>query len=228
MTHPETHSYFTNSLHSDAIFAHDLDHSVSPPIESHPFPPFLPPDATIMMMGSMPPTPDKWGMEFHYPNFSNDMWRIYGRVFFDDANYFRNGEQKGFDPERIKAFLLERGIASCPTVRRAIREQGNASDKYLTIVETVDFNDILPQVPNVHTIFTTGGKATEILLALLPEDVRPKLPKTNCQVDYPFSGPAGKRDLKLYRLPSTSRAYPLSLDNKVAAWRAFFEQAGKL
>ena len=224
MSHAITRSYLLNGLHSDDIFPYDLDESVSPPIESHPFPPFLPPDATIMMMGSMPPTPDKWGMEFHYPNFSNDMWRIYGRVFFDDADHFRNGDEKGFDPKLIKAFLKERGIASCPTVRRAIREQGNASDKHLTIVETVDFEHILPQVPKVKTIFTTGGKATEILLELLPADVRPKLPKTNQEVDFPF----GDRDLKLYRLPSTSRAYPQSLDKKVAAWRAFFEHVGKL
>lgn len=225
-----THSYQTNGYFSDDIFPHDLDKSVSPPIESHPFPPFLPPHATVMMMGSMPPTPDKWGMAFHYPNYSNDMWRIYGRVFFDDADYFRSSDEtgylKGFDAERIKTFMSERGIASCPTVRRAIREQGNASDKHLTIVETVDFDDILPQVPNVQTLFTTGGKATEILLALLPEDTRPKLPKTNQQIDYHYRGPKAERDLTLYRLPSTSRAYPLSLDNKVAAWRTFFEQVG--
>lgn len=196
------------------------------PIESHPFPPLLPANATVMMMGSMPPTPDKWGMEFHYPNFNNDMWRIYGRVFFEDADYFRNGDERGFDADRIKTFMRERGIASCPTVRRAIREQGNASDKFLTIVETVDLDEILPQVPHVHTIFTTGGKATEILLELLPEQSRPKLPKTNQQVAYSFRGVSGDRDLTLYRLPSTSRAYPLSLDKKVAAWRAFFEQVG--
>ena len=57
------------------------------------------------------------------------MWRIYGRVFFDDADYFRVGEEKRFDPERIRAFMFERGIASCPTVVQAIRETGNASDK---------------------------------------------------------------------------------------------------
>lgn len=198
-------------------------------VESHPFGPVLPSNATIMMMGTFPPTEDKWGMPFHYPNFYNDMWRIYGRVFFEDADHFRNGEEKGFDPQKIKTFMKQHGIASCPTVNKAIREQGNAADKHLTIVEPVNLKQTLAQVPKVHTIFTTGGKATEILMELLQQEQdrvipKSKWPKTNQQIDYAYAG----RDLTLYRLPSTSRAYPLSLDKKVEAYRQFFESVGKL
>ncbi|WP_420480454.1 DNA glycosylase [Psychrobacter urativorans] len=189
-----------------------------------------------MMMGSFPPTADKWAMRFHYPNFQNDMWRIYGRVFFDDADYFRVGDEKRFDPERIRAFMFERGIASCPTVVQAIRETGNASDKNLTVVTTINLDTILPQVPHVKSLFTTGGKATEVLLNLLHEPpAKSKQPKTNQSIDYPYeyhnaaNNKAGKvNDLTLYRLPSTSRAYPLALDKKVAAYKDFFKKIGKL
>ena len=203
-------------------------------IENHPFAPVLPPNATIMMMGTFPPTSDKWAMSFHYPNFYNDMWRIYGRVFFDDADYFRVGDEKRFDPERIRNFMFERGIASCPTVKQAIRETGNASDKNLTVVTPVDLDSILPQVPKVEALFTTGGKATEVLLGLLDEPIaKSKHPKTNQNMDYPYQWQDSNQtnmvnDLTLYRLPSTSRAYPLSLDKKVAAYKAFFERMGKL
>ncbi|PYE38379.1 G/U mismatch-specific uracil-DNA glycosylase [Psychrobacter fozii] len=204
-------------------------------IEPHPFPPVLPPNATVMMMGTFPPTIDKWAMSFHYPNFYNDMWRIYGRVFFDDADYFRVGDDKRFDPERIRAFMFERGIASCPTVKQAIRETGNASDKNLTVVTPVNLDDILPQVPKVKTLFTTGGKATEVLLNLLSEPpAKSKYPKTNQSMDYPYewqntdNQKADVNNLTLYRLPSTSRAYPLSLDKKVAAYKSFFEKMDKL
>ena len=205
-------------------------------IETHPFGPVLPPDATVMMMGSFPPTADKWAMRFHYPNFQNDMWRIYGRVFFDDADYFRIGDEKRFDPKRIRAFMFERGIASCPTVVQAIRETGNASDKDLTVVTTVDLDTILPQVPKVQALFTTGGKATEVLLNLLNEPIaKSKHPKTNQSIDYPYewqdndSHPKAEvNELTLYRLPSTSRAYPLALDKKVAAYKEFFKKIGKL
>ena len=203
-------------------------------IETHPFAPVLPPDATVMMMGTFPPTADKWAMSFHYPNFYNDMWRIYGRVFFDDADYFRVGDEKRFDPERIREFMFERGIASCPTVKQAIRETGNASDKNLTVVTRVDLDDILPQVPKVQTLFTTGGKATEVLMSLLETPpAKSKYPKTNQSMDYPYQWQDSQQtnmvnDLTLYRLPSTSRAYPLALDKKVAAYKAFFERMGKL
>nr|WP_238068577.1 DNA glycosylase [Psychrobacter sp. Ps1] len=204
-------------------------------LETHPFEPVLPPNATVMMMGTFPPTADKWAMSFHYPNFYNDMWRIYGRVFFDDADYFRIGDEKRFDPERIRDFMFERGIASCPTVKQAIRETGNASDKNLTVVTPVDLEVILPQVPKVASLFTTGGKATEVLLGLLDEPIaKSKHPKTNQSMDYPYqwqntdNQKADVNNLILYRLPSTSRAYPLSLDKKVAAYKAFFEKMGKL
>ena len=204
-------------------------------VETHPFGPVLPPDATVMMMGTFPPTADKWAMRFHYPNFYNDMWRIYGSVFFDDVDYFRVGDEKRFDPERIRAFMFERGIASCPTVNQAIRETGNASDKNLTVVTPVDLDNILPQVPKVQTLFTTGGKATEVLLNLLAEPpAKSKYPKTNQSMNYPYqwqsdnNQKADVNNLTLYRLPSTSRAYPLALDKKVAAYKDFFKKIGKL
>lgn len=41
----------------------------TPEIELRPFPPFLPPNATVLMMGSFPPVKEKRAMAFHYPNF---------------------------------------------------------------------------------------------------------------------------------------------------------------
>ncbi|MFQ1022838.1 DNA glycosylase [Avibacterium paragallinarum] len=192
---------------------------MSQKIETHPFPAILPPHATVMMMGSFPPKEEKRCMEFHYPNFQNDMWRVYGAVFFGRADHFQVPNEKRFDAERIKQFLWERGIALCPTVRKAIRLQDNASDKFLKVVETVNLSEVLPQVPHCHWIFTTGGKATEILLSLLPEKV--KEPKTNSFIPYPYPN----FTLNLYRLPSTSRAYPLAFEKKVAAYCAFFKKA---
>ena len=220
----------TNQADADVILSETREAMV----ETHPFAPVLPPNATVMMMGTFPPTADKWAMSFHYPNFYNDMWRIYGRVFFDDADYFRVGDEKRFDPERIRSFMFERGIASCPTVKQAIRETGNASDKNLTVVTRVDLDNILPQVPHVKTLFTTGGKATEVLMSLLAAPpTKSKYPKTNQSMAYPYewqndNQTTAVNDLTLYRLPSTSRAYPLALDKKVAAYKAFFKEIGKL
>ncbi len=112
------------------------------------------------------------------------------------------------------------GIASCPTVLKAIREKGNASDAFLKVVEPVPLAEVLDQIPDCKHIGTTGGKATEILLSLLPEKV--KLPKTGETIPFVFNG----RELTLTRLPSTSRAYPLSLAKKAEAYKNFFKACG--
>lgn len=191
------------------------------PIETHPFPPILPKNATVMMMGTFPPKPEKRSMEFYYPNFQNDMWRIYGIVFYNNPDYFKIADQKCFDPERITHFLYEKGIALCPTILKAIREQNNASDKFLTIVEPVNLAEILNQLPDCHWLITTGGKATEALLSLLDHKIAE--PKTNQHILYPYQN---RNDLQLYRLPSSSRAYPLSIAKKADAYRQFFKLAG--
>ena len=196
-------------------------------IEEHPFAPVLPPQATVMMMGTFPPPPARRCMDFHYPNFNNDMWRIYGQVFFGDAAHFQVPGEKRFDAARIRAFLLEKGIALCPTVRRAIREKGNAADAFLTVVQAVDLPRTLAAVPHCHTLLTTGGKATEVLLGLLPPgpDGRAlKAPPTGGHLAFELAG----RRLQLHRLPSTSRAYPLPFAEKARIWAAFFHACGLL
>jgi len=193
-------------------------------IELRPFPPFLPKNATIMMMGSFPPRVEKRAMAFHYPNFQNDMWRVYGLVFFGDVQHFQAANEKAFYADRIKAFLTEKGIASCPTVKRAVRRHGNASDAFLDVVETVDIAEVLGDIPDCRRICTTGGKATEILLSLLVTDVKAKDVKTGATIP----ARCGARDLLVTRLPSTSRAYPMKLEKKAEYYRAFFTEAGLL
>lgn len=208
-----------------------------PRVEAHPFGNFFFADTKVLMMGTMPPTPDKWCMAFHYPNFYNDMWRIMGKVFFDDIDYFRVGDEKRFDAEKIKAFLQAYNIGECPSVTHVIREKGNAADEHLTVVATVDLGKVLAQLEQVKWIYTTGGKATEVLIALVnqsisdptspyfdPSQTPYKLPKTNQFLEVNAFG----RAFGIYRLPSTSRAYPQSLEKKVAAYRAFFALAGIL
>ncbi|QLB19019.1 DNA glycosylase [Mannheimia granulomatis] len=190
-------------------------------LEHHPFEPILPKKATVAMIGTFPPTSEKRCMEFHYPNFQNDMWRIMGAVFYDDPNYFRVNDEKRFDPIRIEAFLREKGIALCSSAKTAIRLKGNASDKDLKIIEPIDMDELLISLPKVRWLFTTGGLAADTLLNLLSEKV--KTPKTNEWIEYSYST---ERELFLYRLPSTSRAYPLSLAKKTEAYRQFFIKAG--
>ena len=57
-----------------------------PSLERHPLKPFLPSNAKVLMLGSFPPQQKRWSMDFFYPNFQNDMWRIMGLLFFADGS----------------------------------------------------------------------------------------------------------------------------------------------
>ena len=189
-------------------------------VELRPFPPFLPPQATVLMMGSFPPAAEKRAMAFHYPNFQNDMWRVYGLVFFGDAMHFQHGEEKAFDAEKIKAFLTERGIAIWDTAMEVSRLQGNASDKFLEVLRPIDLRQTLAMLPSCRAIAVTGQKALDTLLTLVSATSPP--PKTGEWTEAALD----ERRFRLYRMPSSSRAYPLSVEKKAEKYRRMFEEMG--
>lgn len=86
-------------------------------IETHPLEPFLPANAKLLMLGSFPPPKSRWKMDFYYPNYQNDMWRIYGLCFFHDKNYFLDLEAKNFHLDKIIDFLNTTGIAISDTAQ---------------------------------------------------------------------------------------------------------------
>ena len=186
-------------------------------IETHPLSPFLPHNAKLLMLGSFPPPQNRWKMDFYYPNYQNDMWRIFGLIFFKDKDYFLDLPNKCFKEQQIRNFLTEIGIAIFDTAYQVKRLQGNASDKFLEIVTATDLSQLLGQIPMCHTIMTTGDKATDTLMQHFPEQINKPMIGQSVQVNY------ANRELNLYRLPSSSRAYPLALDKKADAYQQFFQ-----
>lgn len=177
-------------------------------IESHPLQPFLPSNAKLLMLGSFPPPKERWKMDFYYPNYQNDMWRIFGYLFFNDKNYFLDLENKNFKQQQIHDFLIEKGIAIFDTAVQVQRLKGNASDKFLQIVTPTNLQDLLEQIPQCNTLMTTGDKATDTLMLSLPENT--EKPQIGQFTQTYFAD----RELLLYRMPSSSRAYPLALEKK--------------
>lgn len=191
-------------------------------IESHPLKPFLPKKAKILLLGSFPPPKTRWKMDFYYPNYQNDMWRIFGYLFFQDRNYFIDIANKNFYEAKIKAFLIEQGIAIFDTATEVKRLTGNASDKFLEIVTPTDLKWLLKQIPECHSIVTTGDKATDTLMLSLPEQTQK--PKIGQPVTTEFLG----QIFNLYRMPSSSRAYPLALEKKAEYYQKLFKKLGML
>ena len=184
-------------------------------IENHPLEPFLPANARLLMLGSFPPQKKRWSMDFYYPNLNNDMWRIVGLLFFNNKDYFLNETRKAFCRERIISFLNDKGIALFDTASAIRRLQDNASDKFLEVVQPTDISRLLGQLPECKAIVTTGQKATDTLRAQFEVEE----PKVGDFSEFVFDG----RPVRLYRMPSSSRAYPLALEKKAAAYRSMYE-----
>ena len=184
------------------------------PVAQHPLEPFLPQHARLLMLGSFPPPRSKWVMDFFYPNLQNDMWRIFGLVFKQERDYFVDVEHKTYRLPLLRDFLMQRGIALYDTASAVRRLQGNASDKYLEIVTPTNLSALLSRLPECGAIVTTGQKATEQLL----QHFHAPLPAIGHYVE----AYEGNRSLRLYRMPSSSRAYPLALDKKAAFYRQMF------
>ena len=188
--------------------------------ECHPLQPFLPENATILMLGSFPPPRERWTMNFYYPNFQNDMWRIWGLICFGDKDYFVADNGRSFKEAAIRQFLTAQGIALYDTAEEVIRQKGNASDLLLEIVKPIDLKHILSQIPACKTIVTTGQKATATLMALLGVQ---QTPPVGGFTDTVFLN----RTMRCYRMPSSSRAYPKSLADKADAYRQMFADINK-
>ena len=216
-------------------------------VEYHPLRPFLPERAKVLFLGSFPPQRKRWCMDFYYPNFINDHWRIEGQIFYGDKNHFVDLEAKRFRIDEIVAFCEEKGLAFFDTSTAIRRLQDNASDKFLEVVEPTDIPALLKRLPHLRAIVTTGEKATETICRTMG---MAETPKVNSYVEITNTDGTDETDsltntdgtdetdilantnstnltngggLLLYRLPSSSRAYPLSFDKKVEAYRRFFD-----
>ena len=186
-------------------------------VERHPLEPFLPENARLLMLGSFPPPRRRWSMEFFYPNLQNDMWRIFGYLFFGERNHFLTPDGKAFDRERLEEFLRRKGVALYDTACEVIRLKGNASDNFLQVVRETDVAAMLRQLPQCRAIVTTGQKAAETLCRKLGVAAVPEVGGSR-----PFT--LDGRQLRLWRMPSSSRAYPRPLEWKAACYARMFDE----
>ena len=185
-------------------------------VEIHPFEPWLPANAKLLMLGTFPPAEKRWCMPWYYPNFQNDMWRIFGIIFFGDKLHFVDVDKKTYRLEAIKEFLKERGVALFDTAQKVIRTKNTASDKELQIVEPSDLDGMLRALPECKAVLTAGQLATKVFSEHYGISETPKM---GGYVEFSFDN----RTLRLYRMPSSSRAYPLAVEKKAEYYKTMFD-----
>ena len=165
----------------------------------------------MLFLGSFPPQPHRWNMPFYYPNWINDFWRIMGLIHFGDKEHFCLSAEKRFDEAAIRAFCTAEGLAFYDTACEVKRLRENASDAFLEVVRATDIPALLRQIPTCRTLVTTGEKASTLAADAF-----------GCPVP-PVGGSVDIGPLRFWRMPSTSRAYPLPLEKKAQAYRLLFE-----
>ena len=188
-------------------------------IEEHPLQPFLPANGKVLFLGSFPPPKVRWSMEWFYPNWINDFWRIQGLLHFNDKSYFEVKGEKRFDKERIVSFCEEMGMAFFDTARKVCRLKDNASDNFLEILEPTDVFALLKQMPSCSVVVTTGGKASEEICGYFnSQGVKVDIPKVGESV----SIYSDRWNGTWWRMPSSSRAYPMKLEKKADYYKRLF------
>ena len=208
-----------------------------PATEKHPFQPFLPEGARILFLGSFPPQAHRWCMPFYYPNWINDFWRIMGLIHFGDKEHFCVNGERRFDELAIQAFCTKAGLAFYDTACEVRRLKDNAADAFLEVVTPTDIPALLARIPKCRTLVTTGEKASQTAAATFGCEV----PPVGGHIDIVVHGSDSsvipgapsvissggdavvEKSLRFYRMPSTSRAYPLPLEKKAEAYRQLFE-----
>jgi len=191
-------------------------------IETHPFEPWLPSNAKLLLLGTFPPAPKRWCMEWYYPNYTNDMWRIFGYVFFEDKKYFVDEANKTYKLDLLRTFLKDKGIAIFDTALRIRRTTGTASDKDLEIVEPADLDHMLRVLPQCKAVLAAGQLATKVFTDHYQIDARKM--KMGDYKEFTFEG----RTIRLYREPSSSRAYPMKVEKKAEYYKQMLSEVGLL
>lgn len=127
----------------------------------HPYPPFIPENATKLIVGTLPPPRFTTGelkegdVDFCYGSRDGQLWPILDKIFGLDLKFETTAEAI----EQREHFLIKRGIGICDMVASARREKIDASDIGMMDVELRDLIAVLQQNPKIETLLFTGGNS---------------------------------------------------------------------
>lgn len=127
----------------------------------HPYEPFLFPEATKLIVGTLPPPRFTTGdlrpedVDFCYGSKNGQLWPILDSIFQLDLKY----ETTEFAIKQRKDFLLKQRIAICDIVASAKREKIDASDLGMQQVTLRNIVQYLMDYPKIKTLLFMGGNS---------------------------------------------------------------------
>ncbi|MDC6384403.1 uracil-DNA glycosylase family protein [Flagellimonas taeanensis] len=128
---------------------------------THPYEPFLFPEVTKLIVGTLPPprftTGDlkKEDVDFCYGSCNGMLWPILDRIFELGLKYETTFEAIS----QRETFLRKHKIGVCDIVASAERTKIDASDLGMQNVELRDLVGYLKKYANIHTILFMGGNS---------------------------------------------------------------------
>lgn len=128
---------------------------------THPYPPYIPENATRLIVGTLPPPRFTTGdlkpgdVDFCYGSRDGLLWQVLDRMFNLNLKYETTAEAI----EQRENFLIEYGIGICDTVESCRREKIDATDLGMTDVKLRDLIGILRKHTSIDTLLFTGGNS---------------------------------------------------------------------
>jgi len=127
----------------------------------HPYQPFIPKQATKLIVGTLPPPRfsignlKKGDVNFCYGSIDGQLWKILDTIFNLNLKF----ETTDFAIQQRKDFLLNNNIGICDIVESCERKKVDASDLGMENIELRDMLFYLEKHPSVHTLLLTGGNS---------------------------------------------------------------------
>jgi G:T/U-mismatch repair DNA glycosylase len=130
-------------------------------IHKHPYPPFIPENATKLIVGTLPPPRFSNGIlkcgdvNFCYGSIDGQLWRILDEIFQLNLKY----ETTDFAIDERKKFLKSRKIGICDIVESCERTKMDASDLGMQSVKLRNLLFHIKTHSKIDTLLLTGGNS---------------------------------------------------------------------
>ena len=130
-------------------------------LHQHPYKPFIPKNATKLIVGTLPPPRFSQGhllerdVNFCYGSRDGQLWPILDRIFDLNLKY----ETTDDAINQRKEFLIGQQIGICDIVESCEREKIDASDLGMQRPQLRNLIQYLEEHPSINTILFTGGNS---------------------------------------------------------------------
>ena len=155
---------------------------------THPYKPFIPKNATKLIVGTLPPPRfsigilKKGDVDFCYGSINGQLWKIIDKIF----NLKLHFETTEYAIQQRKDFLIKNNIGICDIVASCERDKIDASDLGMNTIKLRNMVYFLNENPKVHTLLLTGGNSKNGPEYHLRKQLKSlNIPLTNLSLDTP-------------------------------------------